>query len=583
MYLVTTSLKNTWPEKNFENILFLGKWCHIYENITEKIDTDNKIIVPYHWNDRKKLLKDYQYLHTIYEKILKDLSQELNKFHSTKHTILFWRILIGPWLGCFIQILFDRWYMIEYAFQNYNITDIICIDISNNSFVPNDIEEFFNLFPNDRWNEFIYHELILRKKEIFIHNVPEEISRQTTSINKKNKSPFKYFINKIYMASSFFVKKNDFFFINTYLPPFIEFKLQLKLWQMPQKWKSETIPKFDNKNKIRNLDLGKVNNSDEFESVLRDLIPKHIPVAYLEGFESIKLQMTKLMWPMSPKVIFTSNSHYSDDLFKLWTAHKIESGSKLVIGQHGGHYGMGKWSFFDDHEFAIANKYLSWGWIKEKEENIFPIGKFSKYKLKSKKKSSNISALLVTVVHPRYSYFLYSSPVAEQWNKYFDDQFEFYKKLPNNIQSKLKVRLYSGDYGWNQRKRWKDKFPNILLSNNENEKMADLFNENSIIICTYNGTAFLESLSSNKPTLIFWDINNWELNEQAILNFNILFEVEIFHKDPISASNKLIEIWDNIDEWWYSERIQSALHTFNNIYAKNNYKLIENIKDVLIN
>ena len=30
-----------------------------------------------------------------------------------------------------------------------------------------------------------------------------------------------------------------------------------------------------------------------------------------------------------------------DELFKVWSAEKVEKGVPLVIGQHGGHYGQG--------------------------------------------------------------------------------------------------------------------------------------------------------------------------------------------------------------------------------------------------
>ena len=37
---------------------------------------------------------------------------------------------------------------------------------------------------------------------------------------------------------------------------------------------------------------------------------------------------------------------------KAWVAKKSENGSRLIIGQHGGYYGIGLWSFLDFYEKA---------------------------------------------------------------------------------------------------------------------------------------------------------------------------------------------------------------------------------------
>ena len=44
----------------------------------------------------------------MYEKILKELSYELNKIHNKNFSLRAWRIIIGPWLNRFITVIFDR-------------------------------------------------------------------------------------------------------------------------------------------------------------------------------------------------------------------------------------------------------------------------------------------------------------------------------------------------------------------------------------------------------------------------------------------------------------------------------------------
>ena len=75
--LVTTADKRTWSKDESEPVLFLGEWCKRYshKNLWESIDYE---IVPYHWDDRKKLYKDYKYIENLYEKMLVNLSEKLN-------------------------------------------------------------------------------------------------------------------------------------------------------------------------------------------------------------------------------------------------------------------------------------------------------------------------------------------------------------------------------------------------------------------------------------------------------------------------------------------------------------------------
>ena len=68
---------------------------------------DSEVLL-YHWDNRSKLFTDYQYLKAIYEDLLLNIVDQLNQIHRVNHGIRYWRILIGPWLSLFTQILYDR-------------------------------------------------------------------------------------------------------------------------------------------------------------------------------------------------------------------------------------------------------------------------------------------------------------------------------------------------------------------------------------------------------------------------------------------------------------------------------------------
>jgi putative transferase (TIGR04331 family) len=135
-YLVTTADERTWPKDISKPVLFLGEWCKVYDRkkIWSQIDYE---VVPYHWDDREALLKDNFYLRGIHEKILSELTTALNKIHSVNFSKKYWRILIGPWLYMFVEIVFDRWSMLGKAVKDYNIGKYIAVNKGTNDFIPN--------------------------------------------------------------------------------------------------------------------------------------------------------------------------------------------------------------------------------------------------------------------------------------------------------------------------------------------------------------------------------------------------------------------------------------------------------------
>ena len=77
----------------------------------------------------------------------------------------------------------------------------------------------------------------------------------------------------------------------------------------------------------------------------------------------------------------------------------------------------------------------------------------------------------------------------------------------------------------------------------------------------------LESMTWNIPTIIFLNKKYWELNDQAKIYFGLLKKLVFFIQ--LQAQQKMIDIWDVTDKWWYSSEIQKVKDIFINQYAKN--------------
>jgi putative transferase (TIGR04331 family) len=303
---------------------------------------------------------------------------------------------------------------------------------------------------------------------------------------------------------------------------------------------------------------------NEFESILFKLIVKHIPKSYFENYCFYNKKKINFKWPNNPDVIFTSTSFFNDDFFKIWAGKKIDKKVPFVIYQHGGLYGQSKFSFPEYHEIKVSNYYLTWGWSKNKQTKVKPIG----YIKKTIKRNKVLKDKILLVIHnaPRYTITIDSYPVGSQWIYYFEDILTFIERLPERIIKRLVVKLYPYDYGWDVAKRLKDRFPHLKISP-KNITFDEHLKNTSLIICGWNSTTFLEGMVSNIPTLAFWNKKYFPLRISAQKEYKLLNKVNIFHNSPIDAAKHLIIIEDKIDLWWKKIDVVNAKNKFLLQYA----------------
>ena len=320
-FLVLTAIEETWPSDG-SPILFIGEWCKLYsrKSVWDALEHEVK---EYHWDDREKLYNDYLYLNEVYEDILKALTVQLNQYHKVNYSIKYWRILVGPWLGYFIQVLFDRWFLIESLSKSTSETyKYIPLKYQPEKYVPHSMKDFVQFIETDIWNQSIFQELLFGKEKF---KPEQETFTQMDLPSSHDSTNFKdtlrSWLNK---ASRSFFRKQDVFIISSYLKISDLLKLQIKLRQIPSLWFRVRVP-ADNtgieRNNFKNLLINEKNRQDKFCQLLSEMIPRHIPKCYLEGYENLKLFSAKI-YPRAVKKIFDRNSWNTDDVTKIWIAEK---------------------------------------------------------------------------------------------------------------------------------------------------------------------------------------------------------------------------------------------------------------------
>ena len=263
-------------------------------------------------------------------------------------------------------------------------------------------------------------------------------------------------------------------------------------------------------------------------------------------------------------------------------AEKSLFGVPIVIGQHGGSYGIAKETFLERHLMEISDKFISWGWTNIKnEKKIVPLGILKTFGTQVKH-NSNGKLTLIHMAVTRLPYHVWSGINGmNQWKQYAEEQYLFASLLPQNIFKEINVRLLAADFGTEQKLRWRKRFAEIGLDEGK-KPLLDIYKDSRLIISTYNATTFLESMSLNIPTVIFWQPNHYEIRNDAIKDFELLKSVGLFHDSAESAAKFVSQIWENIDDWWFSNEVQIVKDKFCHIYCRIPSKPIEQMKKILI-
>jgi putative transferase (TIGR04331 family) len=159
-------------------------------------------------------------------------------------------------------------------------------------------------------------------------------------------------------------------------------------------------------------------------------------------------------------------------------------------------------------------------------------------------------------------------PVSTQFLHYIKEQIKFLNELDGDILDNVNIRLdaSSPSRGWNITNALDIAGYFDLIDNSSASLLSSLGNSR-LCICTHNATVFLETFTMNFPTIIFWDPKYYEIRSDATKFFDTLEEAEILFYTAEEAARKVNDISSNIDEWWFSDRVQSARKKFCERYA----------------
>ena len=588
--LITTALEETWAMKSKYDRVFLGEWCKEFnrKNIWSKF-LFSTLKDP--WSDRKKRKQKYLDIDTFYEQKLLVIAKALNKFHNIDKPLIYWRILVGPWLKLFINSTNHHWDLINGLKKSNWKGRTISIRHNDLIQISFDMEHFYRLRLSDIWNHHIcsiIYNMIFGEKSIDYIDYNLELNKKIENFKYSdykysNTNVSKWFRKIINKISTIINRDSSFFFFNTYLNSSLQLKMYSKLLTIPTTSISPFLLNIEHYSKEIREDLScdLINPKDSsYEQFFIENIFKYLPINYLEGYKDAYRYMESKNWPKSPQAIVTANAHWGNDTFKFYAAEKVNKGSKLKLIVHGGH-GKSEYSDFEKHEIDICENIFSWGW--EKHSTKIKKGFYIKKKVKRVRRNIKDYLLHVMLSEWKYHTFIKSCPSYEQFiNHYINDQYLFLANLNSNICNSTLIKPQN-----------KFNFHEEILSSHfkdlkfiyNSKSFNELISKAKIVVHTYNETTIVETLANNIPTIAFWNPEQWEPCSSSTQTqiYTKLISCGIVHECPISASKHLNEIWEDIDDWWQSKEVRIAVLEHNRFYARTTNNQLTEILDFIKN
>ncbi len=556
--LVTTALESTWGKT--ENILFLGEWCKLYERRHICAQRDHET-VRFHWNDRDKLKRDYDYLQSLHHSFLECLAASLNEFHQVDYSVRYWQILLDPWLMSYVAVVFDRWECLRIAFEQNDEIEIILPEEISAAVPPFSYSEFIARAPySDEWNHALYQRIIesehsghcvIRRENISIGGETKDVQISASSAPRSALSRFALWVDRL-LGCRF--SKYKVVFLSSYFSWPSLIRLNLAIGQMPRLFLDEfklDEASSDSLPSSAGLDRSGMRLNFQarsaFEEFINQSIIHDIPRCLVESYGALRDRARSVS--TRTKAIVTANNHWTNVHAKAWMAEQTNKGVKLVILEHGGSFPAYKELF--DFEEDVADIKATWYLPYHKKHTQLPPSKLvAVFKKALPRAETSLSRKYCSIIgneYPRYVYRAHYYPMAAQCLVSLNLAVRLYKGLDEEVKQVFRVKPYP-DQGWNTRQRYSDILgPERMLAES---KLNRVFCLSKLIVCTYPETTFSEAMASGIPTVMIYPEHLYERHPVAFSLLEMLRSARIIFHDPMNAAAHINAIWKDPAQWW---------------------------------
>jgi putative transferase (TIGR04331 family) len=572
VFLATTALEEFWDTGN--PIVFLGQWCLLYGRKSSWQGLGGELVQgPFDGDGTVR--EAFAYVNAVYERALPALAAKLNGLHGKQYGDRYWRIVAGPWLHVYVSVAYERYRSLRAALDQYpRLRTVVLAEEAH--VVPANTHDFASYLLEDTFNLQIYSK-ILAALGLRFPACGADLKQRTTYV-KAGSPSWKHeairFASRLYArtAANLFssVVLKDSYFPKQALAVLAAGNLGriLPRWGSSRQFADWPL-RSDLRDRLAGMSLG----DSEFERCLAVMLPGDIPKCFVEGYGEI-FAAARSDYPARVGAVFSANAWYYDEIFKQWAAACSEQGMALLGCQHGGNYGALALMPSEDHETSIVDRYYSWGWNRAGRPAAvtpMPAPKLIGRERKPREQGRQ-GVLWVATTMPRYLVQFPWTP--REFESYLGWQRRFAATLDASVFSEVRLRPHREDNGWDLAQRLRDEFPALQIESWD-VSFQDSLDNCALYVCDHLSTTFIEALSANTPTVLFWDFRANELRPEASAYYDLLLKNGILFDHPENAASAVNAILADIGGWWNEPERQKAVAMFCKRFARVSGNAIE--------
>lgn len=214
----------------------------------------------------------------------------------------------------------------------------------------------------------------------------------------------------------------------------------------------------------------------------------------------------------------------------------------------------------------IVDIYYTVGWkSKNKYENIKQGASLFEFKIPNiRKKKKQILYIAPTPSVKLAEINAAYGEIQENAIKYLNFKTIFFDNLNSIVYKDIIYRRYPLKETWMEFKDFSININKIHSVDDFSKTAKQMMKQAKLVIVDYLSTSHLESLIMDIPTVVFFNKNTYYLENDYINTYDELINAKIFHTSPTDAAIFVNEICDDVDKWWYSEKVQNARNKFLN-------------------
>ncbi len=561
-FLVTTPIESFWNKE--QKLIFLGEWCKLYErrHIWETLD---HVQMPLYWQNHQQIMDAVEICDGVYKRTLKKLTEFLNEYNGIDESFEYYHIVMGNWLDHYIQISYDRFLSISQVLDRFPDLETVVLDPEDYHYPVHLYEWIVNVSESDRFNLQIYSRVLegmgyaFPRKKLDLPLI--NLTRYSTPAWGHGEALF-YKISEL--ISKVFWKKRI-----TVVSPYFKYGSLKKTLQLI--WRSRFQVQFntfaypitiqlhlDRHIRRRGLDLG----DSPFERMLGKIIIGDIPQLHLEGLKAFREQVSKLRFPESD-AYYTTTSIHNNHIFKFFVA-RMKGEKRFFFRQHGGGEGIDYYNMVELYERLLADRFYTFGW--KDGENTKPLPYANPAHITPPLPGEG--RLLYTISeYSRYFYRISYQPTADDFlHISFADTITFLDAFQDD--RTLLVRSWPPQgYKWCIKSRIQDCFPD-MDQDDLSETFPERLKKARIHVTHHIGTAFLESISMNVPTVVFLSSKIYRFRAPAVSIMGQLEACGILHYSVDKAIEHVRSIEHDPQFWWNKQDVLSARKSFIHHYNR---------------